>query len=76
MPERKILSENIRNLRKHYELSQYEFAEECGINKDTIGKIEREIANPTLEILQLIASYSGYTVSELLSPIEGIKNKS
>ena len=67
MPEKKILSENIKALRKRYELSQFEFAEECGINKDTLGRIEREEYNPSLELLQLIAAYSGLTVSELLS---------
>lgn len=66
MPEKKILSENIRAIRKKAHLSQFEFAEDCGISKDTLSLIERGKYNPSVELLQMIASYCGVTVSELL----------
>ena len=73
MPEKKILAENLKQLRHIHNLSQFEFAYECGISQEAISLLERGKGNPTLESLQLIAAYSGYTVSELLSPIKNIK---
>ncbi len=75
MPEKKILADNLKRLRQMRHLSQFEFAYECGISQEAISLLERGKGNPTLESLQLLAAYSGYTVSELLSPLENNKEK-
>lgn len=66
MPELKILSKNVKKIRKEMKLSQIEFAAECGISTEILSLIEREATNPKLSTLQMIASYTGLTVSELL----------
>lgn len=70
MPEKKILAENLKEIRRKHHISQFEFAEECGISQEALSLLERCKGNPTLESLQLIAAYSGYTVPELLSPLK------
>lgn len=66
MPERKILSDNIVTFRRVSAFSQMEMAMECGISVETLSLIEREQANPTLDVLQKIAARMGITVAELL----------
>lgn len=68
VPEKNILATNLKIIRRRRHLSQFEFAEECGISKESLCRLECGKGNPTLETLQLIAAYSGCTVSELLSP--------
>lgn len=66
MPENRVLSKNVKKIRKEMEKSQIEFAADCGISTEILSLIEREKANPKLNTLQMIASYTGYTVAELL----------
>lgn len=70
MTEKNILANNLKYLRKKYDLSQFEFAEECGISKESLSLLECSKGNPTLESLQLIAAYIGWSVSDLVSPIK------
>lgn len=69
--EKVLLAQKIKNYRKETGLSQIEFAEECGISKDTISLIERARNNSTLDTIQLLAARMGVTVSDLFehSPI-------
>ena len=66
MPEFKALSKNIKRIRNEMNMSQMEFAAECGISTEILSLIEREKTNPKLSTLQMIAAYTGYEVSELL----------
>ena len=66
MPEFKALAENVKRIRKEMNLSQIEFAVDCGISPEILSLIEREKTNPKLSTLQMIAAYTGYEVSELL----------
>lgn len=68
MTEKEILSANIVRIRKEMNMSQFEFAEECGISKDTLGLIERRIGNATIDTMQRIAACAGVTVPQLLLP--------
>lgn len=60
------LSINIRNLRKIKGLAQERLALEAGVDRTLVSKIERVIANPSLEILHKLASCLDVTVTDLL----------
>ncbi len=60
------LSNNIRELRGQQGLSQERLALEAGVDRTLVSKIERVIANPTLEVLTKLAVVLGVTVTRLL----------
>ena len=60
------LSNNIRELRGQQGLSQERLALEAGVDRTLVSKIERVIANPTLEVLAKLAVVLGVTVTRLL----------
>lgn len=63
----RILSENLRRLRKDRGLSQEELADRCGLHRTYIGSVERGERNVTLGSLEVIASSLGVSVPYLLS---------
>lgn len=67
MDEKTILATKLKEFRKEQNLNQFEFAEDCGLSKETISLIEREKGNITLDTTQLLACRIGVTVSELLN---------
>lgn len=69
--EKAVLATRVKEFRKENHLCQFDFAEDCGLSKDTISLIERGNANVTLDTIQLLACRMGITVSEMLqqSPI-------
>lgn len=64
--ERKILAKNVKTYRKEHNLSQMEFAEDCGISDVSLCRIERQNSNVSLDTMQLLAARMDETVSELL----------
>lgn len=60
------LSKNIKNLRKSKGIAQERLGLEAGVDRTVISKIERQIANPSLEILIKIAVYLDVKVIDLL----------
>lgn len=66
--ELKNLAKNMREYREAKAMNQYEFSEECGINKDTVSRIERERENITIDTLHAIAAGMNCTIAELISP--------
>ena len=70
MPECIILSENLKRIRKIMDISQIEFAAECGISTETLSLLEREQTDPKLSTIQKIAAYVGCEVTELLTKHE------
>lgn len=64
----KVLSENLKRFRAKNNINQFEFANDCGFSKETLSLIERGQENVTIEILDLIAAKTGYTIPQLLSP--------
>jgi transcriptional regulator with XRE-family HTH domain len=63
---RLTLSENIRQLRGQRGLSQERLALEAGVDRTLVSKIERVIANPTLEVLVKLAIALQVPVTRLL----------
>ena len=66
--EREIFAQNLKNYRAFHNLNQFEFAEDCGISRDTLSLIECQKENFTIDTLQLFAAKLGCTVADLLSP--------
>jgi transcriptional regulator with XRE-family HTH domain len=60
------LGQTIKRLRLEREMTQQEVADACGLDIRYIGSIERGQRNPTLGVLQGIASVFGMKTSELL----------
>lgn len=63
--ERTALATRIKEYRNQENLNQFDFAEDCGISKETLSLIERENANVRLDTVQLLACRMGVTVAEL-----------
>ena len=60
------LSTNIKALRQERGLAQERLGLESGVDRTMVSKIERRIANPTLEILVKLANCLDVEVGELL----------
>ena len=63
---RLALSENVRLLRGSRGFSQEQLALEAGVDRTLVSKIERTIANPTLEVLAKLAVVLDVPVVRLL----------
>ena len=61
------LSINIKYLRNEKKLAQERLGLDAGVDRTLVSKIERQIANPSLEILTKIAYQLDVTVVDLLS---------
>lgn len=64
---RQVLSRNIRDLRKDRGLAQERLALEAGVDRTVVSKIEREVSNPSLEILVKLAVVLQVPVTRLLT---------
>jgi transcriptional regulator with XRE-family HTH domain len=60
------LSENIKRLRAQTGIAQERLGLESGVDRTVVSKIERCVANPTLEVLVRLATTLGVEVEELL----------
>jgi transcriptional regulator with XRE-family HTH domain len=63
---RQRLARNLRRLREDKGWSQEKFAFEAGIHRTYVSDIERGARNPTIMVLEKLASPLGVTVSVLL----------
>ena len=61
------LSKNVKELRRRNGLAQERLGFDAGVDRTLVSKIEREIANPSLETLTKLACQLSVTVAELLS---------
>ncbi|MBB6193133.1 transcriptional regulator with XRE-family HTH domain [Sphingobium wenxiniae] len=66
----RILAENCRRRRAALGLSQAELAERTGIAVSHTSNIENARANPTVEILDLLAGEFGCRTAALLMPMD------
>jgi len=66
--QRTILAQNIKGLRSERGLAQETLALEAGVDRTLVSKIERLIANPTLEILVKLSMALEVPVMALLQP--------
>lgn len=66
MDIRRLVGQNVRNLRKRHGLSQEELSFACELHRTYISGVERGIRNPTVIVLAKIAAGLGVTPDELL----------
>lgn len=73
MPEQaiKAFGEAIRQARSEMRLSQQDLSDLTGISKRHIAKIENGIANPSLEIVAILASSLSISVDKVLANSTG-----
>lgn len=62
------IGERIAHLRLLVGLSRASFAQQCGLDRSTIFRIERGQRMPTPETLKLIADELDTTIEQILSP--------
>jgi transcriptional regulator with XRE-family HTH domain len=62
-----VLAANIKTIRLQKGLAQERLALEAGVDRTLVSKIERQIANPSLEILVKLALTLKVSVTSLLS---------
>jgi transcriptional regulator with XRE-family HTH domain len=63
------LGRRVRDLRKARQLSQEDFAAECGLDRTYISGIERGVRNVSLRNLDLIARTLDISLSELFEGV-------
>ncbi len=63
---REKLSENIKRIRSERGLAQERLGLEAGVDRTVVSKIERKLANPSLEVLIRLANTLEVSVSDLL----------
>ena len=66
MDVRERLAKNLRSLRKQRGLSQEAFADEAGLHRTYVSDLERGGRNPTIVVIDKLASALGVKVSRLL----------
>lgn len=60
------LAANVRRLRTAKALSQEAFADEAGLHRTYVSDIERAARNPTIKVVETLATALGVSASELL----------
>jgi transcriptional regulator with XRE-family HTH domain len=65
---KKLLSKNIKNTRYSLGLSQEKLAFLAGIDRTYMSEIERELANPSIEVLLKISNALDLFPQDLLKP--------
>lgn len=60
-----ILKTKIHKFRKEMNMQQAELAEQVGVRRETIGKLENGKYNPSLKLAMDIAKVFGKTVEEV-----------
>ena len=68
---RQVLAENLRLLRFHRRWSQETLAFEAGLHRTCISLIEQGKSNTSLDNIEKLAHALGFTVSDLLRPLNG-----
>ena len=63
----RILSDNIRSLRRERGLSQEKLSELCGLHRTYVGSVERGERNVTLSSLEAFSNALGVSVPQLLT---------
>lgn len=60
------LGSNLRKLRQARGLSQEAFADEAGLHRTYVSDLERYARNPTITVVDKIATALGVSIGELL----------
>ncbi|MGI5873856.1 MAG: helix-turn-helix transcriptional regulator [Bacillota bacterium] len=64
------MKNKIREFRYRRNLSQQELADRCGVSRETICRVEKNKANPSLSLAYHIARQLDVTIEELFIPEE------
>lgn len=67
MNTREIVARNVRRVRVARGMSSEALAAEAGVDRVYLGRIERGIANPTVDVLERLASTLEIEVAELFA---------
>jgi transcriptional regulator with XRE-family HTH domain len=70
MDVRRRVGLNLRKLRQERGLSQEELAFQCGLHRTYISGVERGVRNPTVLVLEEIATALGVPAARLLEEFE------
>ena len=62
------MAENVKKLRLKMDLSQEGLAELGGFHRTFVSKVERKVANPSVDTLDHLANVLGVQVIELFRP--------
>ena len=65
--KKNVLASNIKRIRHERGLAQERFALEAGVDRTLVSKIERVVANPSLEVLVKLATALQVSTETLLS---------
>src|SRR5665213_3523746 len=68
-----LVARNIRRLRVARGLSQEAFAVDARIDRTYVSRLERELENPSVEVLSRIARALDIDIRELFDPVGGSK---
>ena len=68
------LGMRIRYLRKEKKMSQEDLALESGINKNYLSDVERGMRNPTVTVVEKIATALGVDLSTLFKGIQSFED--
>lgn len=69
----KQLGKCIRELRLQTGQSQVEFGERCGFYQTYLSRVERGLANPTINAIEVVANALGLTVFELFDRVREVQ---
>ena len=67
MNGRSLLARNVRRIRVAKGISQERLAYDSGIDRSYLGGIEREMENPTVDLLARLADTLGVPLAELFA---------
>jgi transcriptional regulator with XRE-family HTH domain len=67
MTGRELVAWNVRRLRVERDLSAESLAAESGVDRVYLSRIERSLANPSIDILERLASALGVAIADLLA---------
>jgi transcriptional regulator with XRE-family HTH domain len=65
----------VRELRLETGMSQVVFGERCGFYQTYLSRVERGLANPTLNAIEVIANALGMTAFELFDRVKEHQTK-
>ena len=71
MKARQTLAMNLRRLRVERGMSQERIAADSGVDRAYVGGIERQTENPTIDVLEKLATAMNVDVGELLVSVVG-----
>ena len=74
MRGREIIGLNVRRLRVERDVSQERLAFDSGVDRSYLSGVERGEENPTIDVLDKLASTLSVHVSALLEPVDKHEN--